>query len=42
MHDNDALTRHFAMNVIPWASNWGYLSQPPCAAITISDKQGKE
>jgi hypothetical protein len=23
MHDNDAMTRHFAMNVIPWASNWG-------------------
>jgi hypothetical protein len=23
MDDNDYITEHFPMNVIPWASNWG-------------------
>ena len=26
MHDDDSITRLFAMNLIPWASNWGQVS----------------
>ncbi len=42
MHDNDSITRHFIMNVNPWAANWGQLAICPILGRNSNYWQAQE